>query len=244
VLEFLAAHRTEILVNTISSIPFFILDTIIIALLVPVSVWYFNRMKWKEIRSRFLVDLLEDQREMGESINYKFKNLGDHLSSGHYLFTKSMEGDWEIAFKDLNDRAAGLTGKIEAGSSFYAIAMTPDLILSLIEWRDALGFYASEIQDMNIRLWWMVMGGRHQALAETNDEMIARYKAAQDRLVAIADTIAANKEVPYATPRGMELTVPLKLSEHLSLFSFEHFLGGAEDAAERRADGSDEIGEP
>lgn len=243
-MEFLADHRTDILVNAISSIPFFILDTIIIALLVPVSVWYFNRMKWKAIRSPFLVDLLEDQREMGESVRYKFRNLGDHLSSGHYLFTGSMEGDWKTAFKDLSDRAERITGKIQSGSSFYAISLTPDIILSLIEWRDALRFYASEIQDMNIRLWWMVMGGRHQALAEASDEMIARYKAAQDRLVAIADIIAANKEVPSATPRGMEPAVSLKLSEHLSLFSFEHFLGGAEDAAERRADGGDETEKP
>lgn len=243
-MEFLTDHKTDILVNTISSIPFFILDTIIIALLVPVSVWYFNRMKWKAIRSRFLIDLLEEQREMGESVSYKFRNLGDHLSSGKYLFTGTMEGDWKTAFKDLNDRTERITGKIESGSSFYAISLTPDIILSLIEWRDALRFYASEIQDMNIRLWWMVIGGRHEALIDAGGEMIARYTAAQDRLIAIADIIAANKEVPSTTPRGMEPKVSLKLSEHLSLFSFKHFLGGAQDAAERRADADDETGRP
>lgn len=224
-MEFVAANWHDILVNLVAAVPFFVLDTIVIALLVPLSLWQFDRLRWRKLRHRFLGDLLADQRTITEILEYHFKNAGDDYRRPG-ITRERMTEIWTEGFRKIDTRFTALDAKIESSMGFYSMMLTPSVASTLILWREALAGFSATVRDLS----WTMWQGTPVRIRAKAGEYAAQYEQALAELNSATLALIKSDNLPARSKRGSEDQISLLPADHLSLDVFDYWTGGVASA--------------
>mgnify|MGYP001185000224 CR=1 FL=1 len=232
-LEYLHTNSSEIGINLVASVPFFLLDTIIIALLVPVSLWFMNNRRWRPIRRRFIGELMDLQRNWSHVFGRRLKDVGDRFFGDDDLSLPELQRLWASVFGDADQNLRKVAQQLEADVSFYSMALTPKVATALLEWRQAMELFATELQSTNIDLWNDVVGGHHQRLADRQKGHNERFASARSVLVEATDRLLDSDNLrKHLKSRSPHMSHDF--GESLSVDTYEYFLGGASAVSRRR----------
>lgn len=224
---FVAENWHDILVNLVAGVPFFILDTIVIALLLPLSLWQFERLRWRKLRHRFLGQLLADQRTIAEVLEYHLKNAGDdYRQSG--ITRERMTEIWTEGFRKIDTRFRELDAKIEASMGFYSMMLTPSVASTLILWREALEGFSSTVRDLS----WTMWQGTPARIRDHAEDYTGQYAKALAALNSATSALIKSDNLPRRSKRGFEERISLLPADHLTLDVFDYWTGGVASAWE------------
>jgi hypothetical protein len=226
-MEFVAANWHDILVNLVAGVPFFVLDTIVIALLVPLSLWQFDRLRWRKLRHRFLGDLLADQRTIAEVLEYHLKNAGDDYRRSS-ITRERMTEIWTEGFRKIDTRFTALDSRIESSMGFYSMMLTPSVASSLILWREALTGFAATIRDLS----WTMWQGSPVRIRAGAEEYAAQYEQAVATLNSATLALIKSDDLPDRSRRGSEDQISLLPADHLTPDVFDYWTGAVASAWE------------
>lgn len=232
-IRYFSANAHEIGVNLVAGIPFFILDTIIIALLVPVSLWFMNNRRWRPIRRRFIGDLLDLQRNWAHTFERRLKDVGDAFFGRKDHPLPELERQWASVFGDTDQSVRNVVRQLEADVSFYSMALTPGVATALLEWRQAMEHFASELQESNIELWNATVGGHHVRLAKSLKEHEERFSNARAGLATATDRLldcdGLRQLLSARSPHTSH-----DLHQALTIEAYGHLLSGASAVSRHR----------